>query len=164
MEIYISEIIVETIITVITSIILKIKKIKKVGIICGILIAILILTLIITYFLEKPHMENIELKMNLEVGQYTSVEIPQTLYHSKDVTNTVKVIGDINFNKIGEYEIKYEVPTLIGTYTVNQTVNIVDTTSPEITLKGEEKYNQSYAKEYVEPGYTVTDNYDENLA
>ena len=164
MEIYIAEIAVAIIITVIVAIILKIKKIKKAGIICGILIAILILTLIITYFLEKPHMENIEPKMSLEVGQYTSIKIPETLYHSKDVTNTVKIIGDINFNKIGEYEIKYEVPTLIGTYTVNQTVNIVDTTAPEITLKGDEKYNQSYAKEYVEPGYTVTDNYDENLA
>ena len=54
-------------------------------------------------------------------------------------------------------------PTIIGKYKVRQTVKVVDTIAPEIKLEGEQTYNQSYSKEYVEPGYTITDNYDEDL-
>lgn len=164
MELYIAETVVIIMITVIVTIVLKVKKIKKVGIALEILIATLILTLGITYLLEKPVMKNINQKLNLEVSKYDSIEIPKTLYHFKDVTDTVKVIGNVEFDKVGEYEIQYEIPTLMGIYKVNQIANIVDTTSPEITLNGEEVYNQSYAKEYIEPGYTVIDNYDKNLA
>lgn len=79
------------------------------------------------------------------------------------MTKTVKVIGNIDFNKVGKYEIEYEVPTLIGKYIKKQIVEIEDTIGPIITLTGGESYNQSYNTEYIEPGYTATDNYDEDL-
>ena len=163
MELYMLETIVVLIVAIIVTIVLKIKKVKKVGIALGTLASILIITLGTTFLLEKPIINNINQTLNLEVGQSSSIRMPKTLYHSKDVTNTVKADSNVDFNKVGKYEVKYEVPTLIGTYTANQAVNIVDTTSPEIILNGEQTYNQSYATEYVEPGYTVTDNYDKDL-
>ncbi|MBO5478900.1 MAG: polysaccharide deacetylase family protein [Clostridia bacterium] len=163
MELYFAEAIVAIIFAIIITIVLKIKKIKKVSISLGILMVIFIIVLGGTYLLEKPQVANIDKQLNFEVNQKTFIEAPKTSYHFKDVTNTVKVVGEVAFDKIGEYEIQYEIPTLIGTYKVNQTVDVVDTTAPEIILKGEESYQQSYAKEYAEPGYDVKDNYDENL-
>lgn len=164
MKLYILETGVIIIISVIVIAILKIKNSKKVGEALGILTIILILVLGTTFLLEKPIVNITSEQQKIEVKQNTSIKAPKTTYHFKDVTNTVKVIQNIDFNKVGTYEVKYEIPTLIGKYTVNQIINIVDTTAPEITLKGEETYNQSYSKEYTEPGYIVTDNYDEDLA
>ena len=163
MELYILETIVAIIFAIIITIFFKLGKIRKVGISLAILMILLIIVLGITFILEKPIINITNQQSDLEVKQNAAINIPKTFYHFKDVTDTVKVIGNIDFNRVGTYEVKYEIPTLIGTYTVNQTVNIVDTTAPKIILNGEELYNQSYSKEYIEPGYTVSDNYDENL-
>ena len=163
MELYILETTVAIIFAIIITIFFKVRKIKKVGISLAILMILLIIVLGITFILEKPIINITNQQSDLEVKQNAAINIPKTFYHFKDVTDTVKVIGNIDFNRVGTYEVKYEIPTLIGTYTVNQTVNIVDTTAPKIILNGEELYNQSYSKEYIEPGYTVSDNYDENL-
>ena len=164
MKLYILEIIVAAILAIILTIILKVKKIKKIGLALGTLTGIFIIVFGTTFILEKPTVKITEQQLNLEVGENNSIKLPKTVYHFKDVTDTIKSVENVNFNKVGTYEVKYEIPTLIGTYTEHQTVNIVDTTAPKITLNGEKTYNKSYAKEYVEPGYTVTDNCDENLA
>ena len=101
--------------------------------------------------------------MNVEVKQANSLKTPKTVYHFKDISNEVKVVGNVDFDKVGAYEVEYEVTTITGKYTVSQTVNVVDTIAPKITLECEKIYNLSYKKEYVESGYTITDNYDENL-
>lgn len=163
MELYILEINVFIMIAIILTIVLNVKKIKKIGLALGILVTILVTTLGLTFLLERPVVNITEKQLNLEVKQYTSIKVPKATYHFKDVTNMVKVTQDVDFNKVGTYEVKYEVPTLIGTYTINQIVNIIDTTAPKIILNGEQTYNQSYAKEYIDPGYNVIDNYDENL-
>ncbi|MEG1495712.1 MAG: DUF5011 domain-containing protein, partial [Bacilli bacterium] len=46
---------------------------------------------------------------------------------------------------------------------VVRTVNVVDTTKPVITLKGDPIITIEYGKPYVEQGVIVTDNYDKNL-
>ena len=163
MELYILKINVFIMIAIILTIVLNVKKIKKIGLALGILVTILVTTLGLTFLLERPVVNITEKQLNLEVKQYTSIKVPKATYHFKDVTNMVKVTQDVDFNKVGTYEVKYEVPTLIGTYTINQIVNIIDTTAPKIILNGEQTYNQSYAKEYIDPGYNVIDNYDENL-
>ena len=163
MELYLIETIVAFLITIIVIIALKIKKVKKVGLAIGIIITILIISLGTTFLLEKPVVNIAKEQQILEVKNANSVERPKTTYHFKDITNTVKIDQDVDFNKVGTYEVTYEVPTIIGEYKVRQKVKVVDTTAPEIKLEGGPIYNQSYSKEYVEPGYIVTDNYDENL-
>lgn len=163
MELYIIETVVFTILAIIVAIILKVKHVKKIGLAMGILVAIFILALGVTFLFEKPIVNIEKGQLSLEVKQCSSINIPKTYYHFRDETDNIRVAGNVDFNKVGSYEIKYEIPTILGAYTVNQTVNIVDTTAPEITLNGEKIYNQSYASEYVEPGYAVTDNYDDNL-
>ena len=65
--------------------------------------------------------------MNVEVKQANSLKAPKTVYHFKDISNEVKVVGNVDFDKVGAYEVEYEVPTITGKYTVSQTVNVVDT-------------------------------------
>ena len=160
---YLIELIVATMIAIIVMIILKIKKIKKVGLALGIITTILIISFGITFVLERPVVNISSEQLKFEVKQGSTIKAPETIYHFRDVTNTVKISGNVDFNKVGTYEVIYEVPTIIGKYKVRQTVKVVDTIAPEIKLEGEQTYNQSYSKEYVEPGYTVTDNYDEDL-
>ena len=160
---YLIEIIVAAMIAIIVMIILKIKKVKKVGLALGIITTILVISFGITFALEKPVVNISSEQLDFEVKQGSTIKVPKTIYHFRDVTNTVKVSENIDYNKVGTYEVTYEVPTTIGKYKVSQTVKVIDTTAPKIKLEGEQIYNQSYSKEYVEPGYIVTDNYDEDL-
>ena len=160
MNIYLIEIIVFLVLAVLITIIFKIKKIHKLGLV---LFLILWASLIITYALEKPKVDIKGQEISLEVNQYTEVEIPHTTYHMKDVTSSVRVEGEVDYSKIGSYKIQYEVPTIIGKYTVEQIVNIVDTLPPTITLNGDKECNLSYSAEYNEAGYVVEDNSAEDL-
>ena len=90
--------------------------------------------------------------------------IAKTTYHFFDITKKVEIEGNIDYSKIGTYEITYKVPTLFGTYTEKETISVVDTTPPDLTLTGEIEINQSYASEFQEPGFTAVDACEGDLA
>ena len=163
MNTYIIEIMIFAIIVLLVTIILEIKKIHKIGLAVLILLLILFGSMAGTYILERPKIDIKNKEINLEVNENTEIKIPHTTYHMKDVTSLVTVKGEIDYSKTGTYKIQYEVPTIIGKYTVEQTINIVDTIPPTITLKGDKECNLSYTAEYQEAGYEVTDNSAEDL-
>ena len=99
----------------------------------------------------------------IEANDGKEVAKPKTKYHFMDVTNKVKVNGNIDYNKIGEYNLQFEVNTWIGKYTKNTKVKVVDTKAPEIILTGGEKVNNSYSKEFEEPGYKAIDEHDGDI-
>lgn len=125
-------------------------------------VLLVIIAIVFIMALQNPKMESNEI-MQVEVNSISGLTVPKTTYMYHDVTNSVKILGDINYNEVGEYEIKYEVPTLFKTYIKKQTVKIVDSTPPEITLEGGEVVNQSYTKQYEELGVTAIDNYDGDI-
>lgn len=125
-------------------------------------VLLVIITIVFIMALQNPKMESNEI-MQVEVNSISGLTVPKTTYMYHDVTNSVKILGDINYNEVGEYEIEYEVPTLFKTYIKKQTVKIVDSTPPEITLEGGEVVNQSYTKQYEELGVTAIDNYDGDI-
>lgn len=173
MNLYIAEIIVFIILAIILGIIIKFKKIEKIKLSISILISVFILAFLGTFIFEKPKMQltNQQINMgvgevqqiNIEVGKVKDISKPQTTYHFRDITNQVQIKGKVDFNKIGEYEIKYSVPLIIGEYSEKQIINIIDTTSPKIMLNGEKELKLSYKAEYKEPGYSVEDNSMEEL-
>ncbi len=163
MNLYLIEVIVFLIMILIITLIFKAKNIHKLGLVLSVFLLIFVGSISATYVLEKPKLDIKGQEMNLEVNQYGKVEIPHTTYHMKDVTSSVDVKGNIDYTKPGTYKIQYEVPTITGKYSLDQTVNIVDTTPPTITLKGDKECNLSYSAEYKEAGYTVEDNSSENL-
>ena len=99
----------------------------------------------------------------IEANTGKEVKKPKTIYHFMDITNKVKVKGEIDYNKIGEYNLQFEVDTWLGKYAKNAKVKVVDTKAPEITLTGGEKINQSYSKEFEELGYKAIDEHDGDL-
>ena len=135
----------------------------------------LIIAIGTTFALEKPKMEiegikqtNVAEKMQvkeivIEANSTQEIEKPKTTYHYKDVTEKVRVTGDIDYKKIGEYKIKFELDTLIGVYSEDAVVKIVDTKPPEIILEGEEQHKISYKKDYEEPGYKAIDEYEGDI-
>ena len=93
--------------------IFKIKKVEKLKIVIIILPILMLLTLGITFVLEKPEIK-IDENISYEVGKAKSLDKISAKYHFIDVSEKVKIEGNIDFNKVGKYEIKYVVPTLLG--------------------------------------------------
>ncbi len=152
-----------TAITVIVSSIMFEKKHKD-GYLkfLGIVLLIYAVIFAVTFVLEKPeiHEENIE---TIEVNSNVEIKKPKAEYHFSDVSDKVKIYNHIDYNKVGEYEIEYEVDTIIGPYKKVVKVVVVDTQSPIIELEGGEDYKQSYSKEFEEPGYQAIDAYEGDL-
>jgi peptidoglycan/xylan/chitin deacetylase (PgdA/CDA1 family) len=119
-----------------------------------------LLILIVTFLLEKPQMD---------FKNYATVEVnsqilnPKTTYHFHDVTDKVERHGEIDTKKPGEYELEFEVDTLTGTYKKKQTIKVVDTLAPVITLEGDSELSISYKDEYEELGFSAIDEYDGDL-
>ena len=139
-------------------------KINQKGIIkyMGITAIVFIIVFLVTFIFEKPYMKIEEIE-NLEVKSQMNIETPTTYYHFQNITNNVKTTGTIDLNKVGEYNLKFEVDTLMGKYEKNAKVKVVDTTAPEIELVGEQEYEQSYKSDYMEPGFTAKDKNDGTL-
>lgn len=124
------------------------------------------ITLIIgTIIIYNPFLK---LKLNgnatikISIGEkYTDVGAKAS-YFKEDLTNNIKVDGNVDENKIGEYKITYTVTRKKTTRKVTRTVIVADLISPEITLKGNDIVSLC-GKEYVEEGYTATDNVDGDL-
>lgn len=77
------------------------------------------------------------------------------------ITNKVVITGTVNSNKNGRYVLTYEVKDSSGNLTtIKRTVNITDSASPVIHIKGADPIYLEWPNAYVEPGFTATDIYD----
>lgn len=81
-----------------------------------------------------------------------------------DVTSIVDVSSDVDITTLGEYTITYEVSDGINTTTETVTVNVVDTTPPQIQTEGPPEISVLCGSESVElPDFNIiiiTDNFD----
>ncbi len=161
--IYASELAILAVAIIVGLIIFEVKHKKGFLKFLGVTLGIFILAFCITFTFEKPEMELLEESIQLEVGTNEQIQIPKTKYHFQDVTKKVQINGNIDYSKVGEYKINFEVDTLLGKYSKPAQIKVVDTKVPEITLEGEEDYKQSYAKEYKDPGFKAIDEYDGEL-
>lgn len=73
---------------------------------------------------------------------------------------TIKVFGEVNTNKLGSYTVVYS--DINDVVSIERIVHVVDRTPPVITLSGEVDSELYYNSDFVEYGYTVKDNYDNN--
>ena len=82
-----------------------------------------------------------------------------------DFEGNVTISGDtVDVNRLGSYIIRYNAIDSEGNIAteVTRTVNVVDTTSPVITLTGDAEVTLEVGSLYNELGSTFTDNYDAN--
>ncbi len=73
----------------------------------------------------------------------------------------LKANGTVNREQLGSYELTYKKP--FSKKQLSQTVTIVDTTAPIITLNTVDGYYTLPGTEYAEEGFTATDNYDGDI-
>lgn len=151
------------IITLAIILLLKKEKPKKFLNVFIIIALLFVIIFIITLILEKPKINIQKEDLTIEVQSDSVLKIPQTTYLFFDVTNKVEREGNVDYNTIGDYEITYKVPKLLGKYRQKATVHIVDTIPPELNILGEIEYNQSYATKFQDPGYTANDAYEGDL-
>ena len=107
-----------------------------------------------------------ESKVTLEGGsEYSDQGATATDVGDGDLSDAIKVTGEVNANKPGNYELKYDVKDSSGNeaVTITRTVVVVDTTSPVITLVGEAVVTVEVGSDYEDPGVAAKDSVDGDL-
>ncbi|MBR3133187.1 MAG: DUF5011 domain-containing protein [Clostridia bacterium] len=160
--IYFVEIVVFILFFLIYSVVCLLKKKRVIPKVFGIGFLALFLTLIGTFLLERPSMDFKNVGV-IEVKSGEKLKVPNTFYHFQNIDDKVKIVGYIDYNEIGEYDIVFEVDTFTGKYSKKHVAKVVDTKAPEISLEQGEEFNQSYSKEYQEPGFKAIDLYDGDI-
>jgi subtilisin family serine protease len=82
-----------------------------------------------------------------------------------DITSSIQINNPVNTDILGSYIITYNVTDNAGNEAeeVQRTVNVVDTTVPEITIIGDELVRIIVGTEYEDAGATAEDNYDGDI-
>ena len=140
--------------------IIKNKIIISLMIICFILSSIFSFTLCIFLY---PKIEVEKKKIVLEVGDSFLEPKYKAMVKNKDVTNLVKKSGTVDEKKLGTYEINYHIKYAIFQNTEKIIIEVIDKEAPKIELVGTSDMIICPNKEYEEPGFKVTDNYDGDI-
>ncbi len=148
------------------------KNLKKsTKIIIFIVSILLISTGIIGYKAYKYYQTIPEISLNgssnitLNLGENYEEYGATSSFQGQDTTSSISIEGDIDINKVGEYELTYTTLNSITkkSSSIKRIVNVVDTTPPTISLQGENNISLYVNDSYQEPGYTATDNYDGDI-
>ena len=107
--------------------------------------------------LKGKHQEIINYKEKYVEKGYTAKMI------GKDLTRDVKVEGKVNYNKLGDYKIKYIVNVAGIKFTEERIVKVRDTSKPSITLNGEKDTYVCPNTKYKDEGAKAYDNYDKDI-
>ena len=141
------------------------SKKKKIIIIILVIAFILELAMISYYFIKNKEVKhNVELSL---LGEDTVTISLGTDYIDDGVTLIVDNIDRSNDIKIdrsnldnsilGTYKIKYYIVLGNKEYSITRNVSVVDTTSPDITLNGNDRITILRGEEYQELGYTAVE-------
>lgn len=139
------------------------KKNKKIIILAGI---ILILTGCITFIsciLLTPKIELVDPELFLPVGTIYEEPGYQAYANNREITDQIKIEGQVNTNKLGTYLITYEATYLFFHTKKIRIVEVIDEEPPRIELVGKEEVFVCPNNIYEEEGYRAVDNYDKDL-
>ena len=104
-------------------------------------------------------------EITIEVfGEY--IELSAVVTDNYDIDLEVEIdSSSLDVNVLGVYTITYTIADSNGNdaIVVTRTVNIVDTTPPEITLLGDVEYTINLNGDFTDLGVTGTDNYDPSI-
>lgn len=104
--------------------------------------------------------------MQVEVG--TAYEEPGVKAEDNadgNLSKDVKISGSVDTGQVGTYSVTYTVSDSSGNKTeVTRTVEVVDTTAPEITLHGKKNITLELGDVYKEAGFDASDNYDGDIS
>ncbi len=102
-------------------------------------------------------------EIKLEVySEYQELGIIATI-NDKDISDTVTVDTNLDINKLGTYEITYTLNYKEKVLSLTRKIEVVDTTAPTLTLKGDSEITLKKGSSYQELGCSALDNYDETV-
>lgn len=136
---------------------------KKKYVISIIIVLLLLIGLAIIFFWPPKFELNKSPKIELAYGEKYQEPGFKVTKFGKDYTKKVKIKNKINKNKLGTYDIIYEVKINGITYKKTRKVKLVDKEKPVITLTGNENVTVCPNAEYQEEGYKAIDNYDGDI-
>ena len=128
-------------------------------------IGILILALVglnknyIAFNVENNSTVEIEYGSGDEVKAVTAL-YKGTIFNQEGTPVEVSVEGQVEYDKIGSYELSYTAKHKKTTGQVSVVVTVKDTQAPEITLVSSPEHYTSPVGTYQEEGFTAVDNYD----
>lgn len=136
---------------------------KKKYVISIIIIISLLISLAVLFFwppkFELTKGQNITLKY----GQKYKEPGYKVTKFGHDYSKNVKITNKINKNKLGTYDIIYQVKINGLTFKQIRKVKLIDKEKPKITLTGNQNITICPNKEYKEEGYKAIDNYDGDI-
>ena len=102
--------------------------------------------------------------INLGEGEYKEEGCKAVIF-KKDFSKKVRITNNIDYTKIGTYEIKYRlfVPSLNIDKTIIRKVSVVDKIPPELTINSDPEVYANLYETYAEPTYTAIDNVDGDI-
>ena len=101
--------------------------------------------------------------MTIEVGS-TFTDPGATATDNYDGNVTVTSAGTVDANTVGTYTLTYTATdSSNNTLSDTRTVNVVDTTPPNLLLNGDAPMTIDVGSTFTDPGATATDNYDGNV-
>ena len=143
-------------------------KVKKLIFIISIIIISLTLILFGLYYffggnylkLSTKQKETIE----VDVGNSDYKKAKVTCkFFGKEVNDNIKLIKDIDINKLGNQEVEYECKKSFFKKTITIKYNIVDKVAPELKVESEDIVSIYVGDEYKVPTVTAIDNYDGDI-
>lgn len=140
------------------------RRLSKKGMLYTTIFASIILIVFLGTYILSPKI-TLKGKKNIKIGYGEKYEEEGATgkFFGKDITKDLKKSGSVNTEKVGKYQIKYNVKKSIFNVTVSRTIEVVDEKKPVIELTGENEVNVCPKKEYKEDGYKAYDEYDGDL-
>lgn len=116
---------------------------------------------------ERVLKEDSKLKINYNVDediQHITATYKESLFDQEGVVlDNVEVIGEYDKETLGEYPVKLRAEYEGFVYEEEVIIWVRDLMRPVITLEGERFMTLTAGEEYVEPGFTATDNYNGDM-
>ena len=105
--------------------------------------------------------ENIELEVGTEYEEQGII----ANCNSTDLSKKVSINSNLDVNKIGNYQIEYNIKNsfLHVDKTIYRNVLVKDTTAPKLTVEGEKEETIYVGDKFKTPKYTAEDNYDGDI-
>lgn len=139
----------------------KKKNKRNLLILCA--ITLIMLIGIISIFCFPKVYINGNKNITINLGEEYNDLGAKAIESNKDISNKIKIEGDVNINKIGTYKIEYKIKKYGLTFSKVRYVEVIDHIYPIITLKGNSEVTLCPKKEFEEIGYEATDNYDGDI-
>ena len=148
-----------------------IKQNKRLRLILKLIILVLLIIIFALFFFKKNIVPTyFKLKgeelvvVNLGENEYKEEGVIARLF-GRDISKKVKIKNNINYKKIGTYDISYrlKINELNVDKTIVRKVKIVDKIPPELTINSEPEIYVNLNEEYVRPSYTAIDNMDGDI-